>query len=138
MDKNFEITITAQRTLDDFTEAWQREDSLCQLSPVMILGSPGFHWLALTMRSDSLRVEAIRTKPERRDDGQWERPRAFRIVRVQNGHRDEQELPAHLLFHVGQGGFDPCSDWLPALASSNYLILQYAVGRHIVTITPVE
>jgi len=137
MEQSLAITITAQRTIDDFYNAWQREDNLCHIAPMAIIGSQNFHWWVLTTRSLSLRVEAIREQPARRSDGLWDRPRAFRMVRVQEGKRDEQERSPQMLFALRQGGIDPRSGWLlDHLASSDFISLQYAVGRCIVTISP--
>lgn len=130
----FDITVEAERTLDEFFNP--ENDALAQIGITRTIGAQNFMWWQLTTIGETLRVIAVRQNPDRREDGHWDYPDGFRIVKNAD---PPYWLKPKEIFSPNRGGVDITTPWLfDAMKSPDFISLSYAVGRRTVHIHPHE
>lgn len=130
-EPQFEVTVTAQRSLSNFELAG--DDDLCWISPQMIIAVPNFMWWQLTTKHTLYWIKAIRKHPDQREDGRWDPPIAFRVKKP--GERQALTLSPKEIF--GPKGINPYTDWLlEVMQRPDFVALTYKVGRRVQRIAP--
>lgn len=134
----FRLSTTIDRTIEE----WGTGESGTRFHVVAAVNSRNFQYLCVRTRTETVLLEALRTRPTPDDDYGWEWPDQYRFVLRREGEPDQEKIIERGVKGQALLGLEIAGETLSRfnhltiMQQKGFISLSVRVGRTIQTITP--